>query len=283
MELKVTEIECKSAIGKCGFPGGGWAINPYIGCGHNCVYCYARFIKRFTGHTEKWGAFVDVRMNIADVLKKQLKSTRYENSDIYIGTVTDPYQAGEEKYQLTRKILELLINQKSRIHILTKSDLVTRDIEILKKLKDVDVDFTINTFDEKWKNLIEPDSPSINKRLEAIMELGKNNIKTEVMVGPYWPEFTKAEELFPVFKQIGVKKIYSESLNTIGGNWSGIEQVLKKNYPDLLNIFKEIYFKPCKLEMFNKNERQRLETLANKYKIQTVVYFGSGHAAKFKN
>jgi len=96
--MKIREIQCKSAVGKCGFPGGGLAINPYVGRGHACVYCYARFVKRFTGHTEKWGEFVDARVNIADVLAKQLKSKGYRSERIYIGTVTDPYQTIEAKW-----------------------------------------------------------------------------------------------------------------------------------------------------------------------------------------
>lgn len=107
--MKVREIQCKLAIGKCGFPGGGLAINPYVGCGHACVYCYARFMKRFTGHTEKWGTFVDARINIADVLKKQLKLSKYKGERIFIGTVTDSYQPIEKKYKLTRNILQVLI------------------------------------------------------------------------------------------------------------------------------------------------------------------------------
>ena len=127
-EIKVREIECASAIGKCNFPGGGFAINPYVGCAHNCRYCYARFIKRFTGHAEPWGSFVDVRVNIAGVLEKQLRSKKYSNLQIYIGTVTDPYQPLEEKYRLTRNILETLLNHQNPISILTKSDLVLRAV-----------------------------------------------------------------------------------------------------------------------------------------------------------
>ena len=85
--LKIKEIECKSAIGKCGFPGGGFAINPYVGCSHACVYCYARFIKRFTGHQEPWGSFVDARINIAQVLTKQMRSPKYQGQVIYIGSL----------------------------------------------------------------------------------------------------------------------------------------------------------------------------------------------------
>ncbi|MFH1173016.1 MAG: radical SAM protein [bacterium] len=143
--MKIKETQCRSAIAKCGFPGGGWAINPYVGCGHGCAYCYARFIKRFTGHIENWGDFVDVRMNIAEVLQKQLKSPKYKKGRIIIGTVTDPYQPVEKKYEITRGILTVLANCPNPVSILTKSDLVLRDLDLLKKIKKVDVNFTINT------------------------------------------------------------------------------------------------------------------------------------------
>ena len=122
--LKIKEIECKSAIGKCGFPGGGFAINPYVGCSHACVYCYARFIKRFTGHQEPWGSFVDARTSIVQVLAKQMRSPKYQRQVIYIGTVTDPYQPLEAKYKLMRKILEVLAGYDNPVVIMTKSNLV---------------------------------------------------------------------------------------------------------------------------------------------------------------
>jgi len=122
--LKIKEIECKSAIGKCGFPGGGFAINPYVGCAHACIYCYGRFIKRFTGHQEPWGSFVDARTNIAEVLKNQMRSPKYKGQVIYIGTVTDPYQPLEAKYKLMRKILEVLAGYDNPVVIMTKSNLV---------------------------------------------------------------------------------------------------------------------------------------------------------------
>lgn len=188
--MKIREIQCKSAIGKCGFPGGGLAINPYVGCGHGCVYCYARFIKRFTGHTEEWGTFVDARVNIADILKKQLKSPRYKGERIFIGTVTDPYQPIEKKYKLTRDILKVLMDYKNSVSILTKSDLVLRDIDLLKKFKNIDIDFTVTTLDEKWKKFTEPNSPAIRERLKAMEKLTKEGITVLAMMGPYWPVFT---------------------------------------------------------------------------------------------
>jgi len=279
--VKIREIECKSAIGKCGFPGGGWAINPYVGCSHGCVYCYARFIKRFTGHTEKWGTFVDVRKNIAETLRKQLGSGKYKGK-IYIGTVTDPYQPAEEKYQLTRNILKVLADFQNPVSILTKSDLVIRDLDLLEKLKEVNVNFTITTLDERWKVLTEPYSPTVKQRLTATEKLAKENIPVIAMIGPYWPVFTDPEALFKEFKRVGISHVFTESLNTTGGNWTGVEQVLRKNYPELLPKMQEIFFEKEKFYEFYRNAEEKVKKLAEKHQIPATIYFGLGHAAKFK-
>jgi DNA repair photolyase len=280
--MKVREIQCKTAIGKCGFPGGGLAINPYVGCGHTCVYCYARFIKRFTGHTERWGTFVDVRINIAEVLKKQLKSPKYKGERTFIGTVTDPYQPIEKKYKLTRGILQVLMDYKNPVSILTKSDLVLRDIDLLKKMKDVDVNFTVTTLDEKWKKLVEPKSSSIKQRLKVMEKLTKEGITVLAMMGPYWPVFTDPEVLFKEFKKAGVRHIFTESFNTVGGNWTGVEKVLKKNYPKLLPGIQETLFDKKKFYEFYNKAQSKIRQLSEEYKIPVTIYFGLGHAAKFK-
>lgn len=281
-KIKVREIECAAAIGQCNFPGGGWAINPYVGCAHNCQYCYARFIKRFTGHTEPWGTFVDARINIAEVLEKQLRSKKYRDQQIYLGTVTDPYQPAEEKYRLTRNILETLLHHQNPISILTKSDLVLRDLDLLKHFPSLDVNFTINTFDESWKKLIEPDSPSIQTRLQAIRRLTEEGISVFVMMGPYWPYFTKPDQMLPRFKELGVKAIFTESFNTTGGNWTGVEAALKQHYPKLIDEIREIFFNKKKFNEFYAEAEKELNSLADLYQLPTTIYFGLGHAGKFK-
>ena len=280
--IKIREIECKSAIGKCGFPGGGLAINPYVGCGHSCVYCYARFIKRFTGHTERWGSFVDARINIADILKKQLKSPKYKDKRIFIGTVTDSYQPIEKRYKLARSILQVLVDYKNPVSILTKSNLVLRDIDLLKKFKNVDVNFTITTLDERWKKLVEPNSPTVRQRLEAMKELVSEGISVFAMMGPYWPIFTNTETLFKEFKKAGVSHIFTESFNTVGGNWTGVEKVLKKHYPQFLSDMQDTLFDRKKFYEFYNKAENKIQQLSKKYKIPATIYFGFGHAAKFK-
>jgi len=280
--IKVREIQCKSAIGKCGFPGGGLAINPYVGCGHSCVYCYARFIKRFTGHTEEWGTFVDARINIAEVLEKQMRSPKFKGQRIYINTVTDSYQPIEKKYRLTRKILKVLVNYKNPISILTKSDMVLNDLDLLKQFREIDVNFTITTLNEKWRKFVEPNSPTTKQRLQAMKKLVSEGITVFAMMGPYWPVFTDVEELFKEFKKVGVSHISTESFNTIGGNWTGVEKVLKKHYPQFLSQIKETLFNKKKFYEFYSDEENKIKQLSKKYKIPVTIYFGLGHAAKFK-
>ena len=281
--MQVKEIQCKSAIGKCGFPGGGFAINPYVGCGHNCAYCYARFMKRFTGHAnEQWGNFIDARINIAEILEKQIKSPKYKGGRIYIGTVTDPYQPVEKKYKLTRSILEILCNYNNPISILTKSNLITRDLDLLKKFKNIDVNFTINTLDEKWVRLIEPESPGPKERLQAAKKLSDQGIKVITMMGPFWPNFTVPEKLITEYAQTGITRIFSESFNTTGGNWTGVETILKKYYPELLLQMKKILFNEEEFDEFHAQAKHEIKKWASKYKIPTTIFFAQGHAAKFK-
>lgn len=284
--IKVAEISCKSAIGPCGFPGGGLAINPYIGCEHSCAYCYARFIKRFTGHTEAWGTFVDVRVNNAKMLRHQMENPKLWNQQIYLSSMTDPYQPIEEKYELTRDILKVLVNYDNPVSIMTKSALVLRDIDLIKQLKDGDVNFTISTINEDWRKVIEPNSSSTDEKLDAIKKLVSEGIKVMVMVGPYWPHFTDIEKMMNEFKKIGVSQVFAESFNSTGGNWTGVEEALVKHFPEILPEMKDIIFDPDligvddkKFNDFYQSEKEKLEKLSKELNIPATIYFASGHAA----
>lgn len=279
--MVIKEINCKTAISKCKFPDGGWAINPYIGCSHGCIYCYARFMKKFTKHTERWGDFVDVKINMPEILSKEIKKERYKNGNIYVGTVTDPYQPLEEKYEITRKVLEILSEYPYPVSILTKSDLVLRDIDILKRFKNVDVNFTLNTLDEDWKNLVEPNSPPIENRILAISKLKEENIKVYAMMGPFWPFFSDAEELIKTFKVLGIEEIYTESFNTIGGTFTEVEDRMAQYYPNILSRMKEILFNKDNFNNFYSLIRENLFELSKQYGIKINIYFGRGHS-KFK-
>ncbi len=179
----VKEIEAKSILSKSQIYD--YALNAYVGCQHGCVYCYAKFMKRFTGHREPWGAFVDVKINAAELLAREVKKKK--KGRVWISGVCDAYQPLEKKYLLTRKCLEILVEQGWPITIQTKSPLVLRDIEILKRSTDVEVGFTITTSDEKVRRIFEPGAPPVAARVEALGILHKEGIATFVMIAPLLP------------------------------------------------------------------------------------------------
>ncbi len=185
MGLIIKEIKVKSVLTKSGIPGADYCINPYVGCFHGCRYCYATFMKRFTGHTEPWGSFVDVKINAPEVLEKQLK--RAEKGSIIISSVTDAYQPIEARYKLTRRCLEVLLQRQFSVDILTKSPLVLRDMELIRKFKDITVGITITTDDEKIRKIFEPNAPSISARINTLKRLHENGINTYAFIGPILP------------------------------------------------------------------------------------------------
>ena len=132
-------VDVKNIINKTDVPAGDYAANPYVGCTHGCKYCYACFMKRFTNHNEPWGSFLDVK------IWPQINAQKYAHKELVIGTVTDPYNPQEAKYKRTYTLLKELVGVPVSLTILTKSDLVLRDIDLLKSFANVRVGFSINT------------------------------------------------------------------------------------------------------------------------------------------
>lgn len=193
--MLIKEINVKTVLTKTGIKGFDYCLNPYVGCGHACRYCYASFMKRFTGHSEPWGDFIDVKINAPLVIKKQLQRAR--KGSVLISTVTDPYQPLEKKYRLTRQCLEALLEYQFPVDILTRSPLVLRDIDLFKRFDDLTVGLSIGTDKEEIKKIFEPRSPSIDSRLEALGTLHQQGIKTYAFIGPLLPmdPITLAEKL----------------------------------------------------------------------------------------
>src|SRR5271169_2288592 len=160
----INEIKAKSILSKSQVYN--YTLNAYIGCSHKCLYCYAMFMKRYTGHTEAWGNFVDVKINAPELLAKEVKKKSIGR--VWISGVCDAYQPLEKKYQLTKRCIEILAENGWPFTIQTKSPLVLRDIGLLKKATDCEVGFTITTADEKVKKIFEPYAPPSGKRVEAL-------------------------------------------------------------------------------------------------------------------
>lgn len=167
-----------------------YTVNPYVGCEHGCTYCYARFMKRYTNHKEAWGEFVDVKINAPILLQREIKMKR--SGRVWISGVCDPYQPLEKKYRLTIRCLEILLKKNWPVTVQTKSPLILRDMESLRKFNQVEVGLTITTSDEDIRKIFESNAPLIKERIEALDKLHSLGIKTFVMIAPLLP---KAEGL----------------------------------------------------------------------------------------
>jgi DNA repair photolyase len=190
-----------------------YTINPYIGCEHGCTYCYARFMKRFTGHTEKWGEFVDAKINAVSLLQREVKKKRV--GSVWISGVCDPYQPREKEYELTRGCLEVLSRHSWPVTIQTKSPLVLRDLDLLRKSNETEAGLTITTSDENIRRIFEPNSPPIEERIKALEKLHSAGVRTYAMIAPLLPA---AEGL--VAKLNGkVDNVIIDRMNYHHGDW----------------------------------------------------------------
>ncbi len=207
-KFNIEFIKTERALSPTGIGVADFTINPYRGCFFNCIYCYVKFNKFARKHKLPYGSYVQIKENIIDILKKQLPLNT--GKTVLIGATTDPYQPVEKKYKLTQQILILLKKYDYSPFILTKSDLILRDIEILKEMKNPKICITLNS-----KFIIdnfERNTPPIEKRIEVIETLNKNNIYTYAHIGPYFPYITDYKNFFDLLKN-KTKRINFESLN----------------------------------------------------------------------
>ncbi len=185
LKWSVSPIESRSILSKTGIPGFDYVINCYRGCSFGCYHCYASFMKKFTGHKEKWGDFVDVKINAIELIKKEIK--KINNGTVFLSSVTDPYVPIESKFKLTRGVLECLIGTDFEITILTRSPLVIRDVDIFKRLKSVEVGLSIPTDREDIRKIFEPNATPISARIRAMKRLKQEGIKTYAFIAPLLP------------------------------------------------------------------------------------------------
>jgi DNA repair photolyase len=238
-KIKVAEIDCKSALSPSRLPGFDYSLNPYRGCAHGCKYCYAPNILRIP--RKEWGGFVQVKRNIPKVLASELKNKK--RGTVGISTTTDPYQPLEEKYELTRLCLMQLQRYDYPVSIITKSSLVTRDIDILSGFSEAEVGFTITTTNDKERMIMEPHASTIESRILALKECSNSGVTTYAFLGPLYPTTTKEdlEALIGKLKDAGVSKLMADKLNLKQGVWESITQVIS-NDKEVFSIWKESLF-----------------------------------------
>ncbi len=271
MDVKIIKVNAKKAFTPTKIPGANYVLNQYIGCQHACLYCYAKFVCRWHKHGE-WGNWVIAKQNFPELVKKERERV---NGKVYMSSVSDPYQPIEKEIKLTREILESM-DKDAKLGILTKSDLVLRDIDLFKKFQDVEVGLTINSVDGKMKRDVEPFSPTNEKRMDALKSLFENGIKTYAFISPIIPKLTDVEKIIEETKDF-VDFYWFEFLN-LRASGKKFRSWLMENYPESNEIL-------ANKEKMGKFVKEVMQTIKNsKVEVRGVcIHYPKIESLKFQN
>jgi DNA repair photolyase len=211
----IREIHVSHALRKDPLPWLDYSFNPYIGCYHGCVFCYSPRLLRV--EREEWGASVVVKRNAATALARDVR--KLPRGLVAISTATDPYQYVEGKYQITRRSLEVLLRADWPVSVLTRSPLVTRDLDLFRRMSEVEVGMSVPTLDDRARALLEPWAPSIPARLRCLRQLADAGVATAIGFAPAYPLTSgwTVSKVADAFAELGVRKAFSRLLDPRGG------------------------------------------------------------------
>jgi DNA repair photolyase len=244
------EVGCKSVLNRVlGMPF-EWSINPYRGCFHRCVFCYARRTHTFLERTgrDDWGSTIFVKTNAAAVLRTELAKPSWTGEPVVIGTATDPYQSAEGRYRITRSILKELARARTPAHIITRSPLAVRDLDVLQDLAraaGVSVAFSLPTLDAALAKKIEPTVAPPAQRLRAMRALAGAGIRTGIAIAPILPFLTDSvDELRGIYRAAadnGASFAWDGVLNLGEVARESYFDFLKTHHPELVDRYTELY------------------------------------------
>lgn len=263
--VKVSECTKRAILSSCGLKGIDYQLDPYVGCEHYCYYCYA-----LAQAETDWSKEICVYRDIAGQLREELENIPPQK--IYMGYQTDPYQPCEAECRQTRKVLELFLERGFSASILTKSDLVVRDVDLLKAMADASVSVSVAFNDNSTRRLFEANTMDTEKRVAALRQLKQAGVGTGALVCPVIPYITDAvqwvEALHP---HADVIWVYGLSINDPSEqNWINTRKILTDHFPDLIDQIEPILFE--KDHAYWANLRQRLEELKKARQLNLNIH-----------
>lgn len=248
--VEIIEAPAKSVLNRVAGMPFPWSINPYRGCYHRCVFCYARRTHTFLEDdgVGRWGSRIYVKVNAPAVLRTELSKRSWTHQNVAVGTVTDPYQPLEGRYRLTRGILEALRDYDTPASLITRSPLVIRDIDVLRQLAQVagvSVSISIATLDERVSRQIEPTVAPPEKRLLAVAKLAQAGIKVHVALAPILPQITDSNEnveaVVRAAREAGAHAVWHNTLHLHEVTRDAFFGYLRSNRPDLIAHYATYY------------------------------------------
>lgn len=252
--MRVRRCSSRQILQPCSLEMFAYQLDPYIGCEHHCYYCYA-LNQAETDRTEE----IIIHQDIVGQLAHELSTL--ESQTIYTGWNTDPYQPSEGIYRQTRRVLEFLAQQGFSVCILTKSDLVARDIDLLASMPGSSAGISIAFQNEDVRRLFEAKAPPNKRRIEALKRLKNAGIETYTLICPVMPYITDVESLIQtVVRYADTIWIYALSMGADGDrNWQNIRGILDRHFPEMTERYRQIAFSAT--HYYWAELRQRLEEL----------------------
>jgi DNA repair photolyase len=250
MAIEYREEPCKSALNRVKGMRFGWSLNPYMGCVHRCTFCYVRAFELRADRPadDRYGASIRVKVNIAEVLRRELARPAWRRESVTLGAATDPYQPAEGRYRLTRACLEALVQAQTGFSIITRSPLVVRDVDVLSEATrrlDVTVMFSVPTLDPDVWRRTEPSTPPPRQRLRALSRLVDAGIRASVGMAPILPGISDApEQLAAVVRaarEAGACGIWANMLYLKPGTREHFLECLARDWPALLPEYERLY------------------------------------------
>ena len=263
--INIKTCNNRSILNPCTLPGRNYQVDPYIGCGHYCYYCYA-----LNQAETDWRKEILIHKDIKSQLKSELDGI--EPQTIYMGWQTDPYQPCESEYRQTRQVLELLQKKGFSVSILTKSNLVLRDLDILREMNEPTVSFSIAFTNNDDRKNFEANTMDTEARITAMQKLKSEGIKSSVLLCPVIPYVTNVMPLIDSVAELADKIwIYGLSiLNRSDRDWQNLEVILGRHYNNLKSQIEDVVFN--KDHSYWKNLRTELLQLQQERNLNLEIH-----------
>jgi len=250
MGIEYREEPCKSALNPVKGMAFKWSLNPYMGCVHRCTFCYVRHFERRSDRPsdDRYGTSIRVKINVADVLRRELARASWEREHVAIGAATDPYQPAEGRYKLTRSCLEVLRDAANPLSIITRGPMIVRDLDVLveaARVAQVGVTFSIPTLDEEVWRRTEPSTAHPRQRLRAITKLVEAGIDARVGMAPILPGISdrpeQLREVVRAAREAGATGIWANLLFLRPGTREHFLTHLAEDWPEQLPHYEQLY------------------------------------------
>jgi DNA repair photolyase len=278
VRVEYREEPCRSALNRVKGMAFGWSLNPYMGCVHRCTFCYVRAFERRADRPsdERYGTSIRVKVNVVEVLRKELARPSWEGEGVAVGAATDPYQPAEGKYRLTRGCIEAFAEASNPFSLITRGPMIVRDLDVLTEAArraKVSITFSIPTLDEEVWRKTEPSTAHPRQRLRAVKDLVQAGIKVGVGMAPVLPGISdKPEQLREVVRaarEAGATGVWTNLLFLRPGTREHFLENLAEDWPQQLEHYLELYKGRAYLPSADtKPLRQQVSALAREFDVR---------------